>query len=130
MVFAAAAVTGCQSAGKGPAGRFIAEYPPTADSHQTADCSGAINAAVENANRQIAALNTRLLEAQDKLALRTGDMYEVKKGDSLCKISGRTDVYKNKYLWTRIWSANRDIVKDPNIIYPGQMLIVRDRRAE
>lgn len=44
--------------------------------------------------------------------------YEVKSGDNLSKIArnypGMT--------WNKIYEANKDIIKDPNIIYPGQKL--------
>lgn len=47
-------------------------------------------------------------------------IYEVKSGDSLSKIAKRE--YGNANEWNRIFEANRDILKDPNKIYPGQKL--------
>ena len=47
-------------------------------------------------------------------------VYEVKAGDSLSKIAKRE--YGNANEWNRIFEANRDILKDPNKIYPGQKL--------
>ena len=43
--------------------------------------------------------------------------YTVESGDNLTKIG-------NKYgiAWKAIWDANRDILKDPDKIYPGQEL--------
>jgi len=43
--------------------------------------------------------------------------YTVEAGDNLTKIG-------NKYgiAWKAIWDANRDILKDPDKIYPGQEL--------
>lgn len=46
--------------------------------------------------------------------------YEVKAGDSLSKIAKRE--YGNANEWNRIFEANKDILKDPNKIYPGQVL--------
>lgn len=45
-------------------------------------------------------------------------VYEVKSGDSLSKIA------KNYpgMTWQKIYEANKDILKDPNVIYPGQKL--------
>jgi nucleoid-associated protein YgaU len=47
-------------------------------------------------------------------------IYEVKSGDSLSKIAKRE--YGNANEWNRIFEANKDILKDPDKIYPGQKL--------
>jgi nucleoid-associated protein YgaU len=46
--------------------------------------------------------------------------YVVVKGDSLSKISKRE--YGDAARWRRIYEANQDIIKDPDLIYPGQTL--------
>jgi LysM repeat protein len=46
--------------------------------------------------------------------------YTVKKGDSLWRIAGR--VYGNPFKWPRIYQANKEKIKTPNKIYPGQVL--------
>ena len=46
--------------------------------------------------------------------------YEVKPGDSLSKIAKQEYGDANK--WPQIFEANKDILKDPNKIYPGQKL--------
>ena len=47
-------------------------------------------------------------------------IYAVVSGDSLSKIAKRE--YGDAKLWTRIFDANKDILKDPNKIFPGQKL--------
>lgn len=47
-------------------------------------------------------------------------IYEVVSGDSLSKIAKRE--YGDMMKWKQIYEANRDIIKDPNLIYPGQKL--------
>jgi nucleoid-associated protein YgaU len=47
-------------------------------------------------------------------------IYEVKSGDSLSKIAKHEYGDANK--WPKIFEANRDILKDPNKIFPGQQL--------
>jgi nucleoid-associated protein YgaU len=47
-------------------------------------------------------------------------IYEVKSGDSLSKIAKAE--YGNANEWNRIFEANKDILKDPDKIYPGQKL--------
>jgi nucleoid-associated protein YgaU len=48
------------------------------------------------------------------------ETYEVKSGDSLSKIAKR--VYGNASAWKKIYEANRDLLKDPDKIFPGQKL--------
>ena len=47
-------------------------------------------------------------------------IYVVKSGDSLSKIAKAE--YGDANAWNRIFEANKDILKDPNKIYPGQKL--------
>jgi nucleoid-associated protein YgaU len=47
-------------------------------------------------------------------------VYVVVAGDSLSKIAKRE--YGNANDWNRIYEANRDILKDPDKIQPGQKL--------
>ena len=49
-----------------------------------------------------------------------GQTYVVKPGDSLSKIAQQ--VYGNMNDWRKIYDANRDIIKDPDLIHPGQTL--------
>jgi nucleoid-associated protein YgaU len=48
------------------------------------------------------------------------ETYEVQAGDSLSKIAKR--VYGNASAWKKIFEANRDLLKDPDKIFPGQKL--------
>ena len=47
-------------------------------------------------------------------------IYVVKPGDSLSKIAKAH--YGKANDWKRIFEANKDILKDPNLIHPGQKL--------
>jgi nucleoid-associated protein YgaU len=46
--------------------------------------------------------------------------YTVQKGDSLSKIAKR--VYGDAQQWHKIHDANRDIIDNPDLIHPGQVL--------
>jgi len=50
----------------------------------------------------------------------TSKVYVVVSGDSLSKIAQRE--YGHADQWNRIYEANRDILKDPDKIFPGQKL--------
>jgi hypothetical protein len=65
---------------------------------------------------------------------KTGQ-YTVVKGDCLWKISGKKEIYSNNNYWPKLWEANEEgvisapahtpkKVKNPNLIYPGQVLKV------
>lgn len=48
--------------------------------------------------------------------------YTIKSGDSLSKIA--REFYGNADGWQKIYQANKDKIKDPNLIYPGQKIII------
>jgi nucleoid-associated protein YgaU len=52
----------------------------------------------------------------------SSDTYVVAKGDSLSKIS--LQQYGTASLWRRIYEANRESITDPDLIYPGQQLLI------
>jgi nucleoid-associated protein YgaU len=63
--------------------------------------------------------------ADDKTSTAPADnpytqTYVVQSGDSLSKIAQR--FYGDGSLYNKIFEANRDILKDPNKISPGQKL--------
>lgn len=49
------------------------------------------------------------------------DSYEVVGGDNLWNISGKDSIYANPYQWPMIYKANRDKIKDADLIHPGQV---------
>ncbi|ELQ17179.1 LysM peptidoglycan-binding domain-containing protein [Xanthomonas translucens] len=56
----------------------------------------------------------------DTTAEQVQQVYVVKSGDSLSKIAKLH--YGEGNAWTRIFEANRDVLDDPDKIYPGQTL--------
>ncbi|MDR1723044.1 MAG: LysM peptidoglycan-binding domain-containing protein [Tannerella sp.] len=58
-------------------------------------------------------LDLEVIEGQEEI-------YEIRKGDNLSKIA-------KKYpgmTWQKIYEANKDKIKDPNLIYPGQKILI------
>jgi len=51
----------------------------------------------------------------------TRETYEVRKGDSLSLIAARK---YGRPLWRRIYNANRNVILKPNLIFPGQVLVI------
>lgn len=51
--------------------------------------------------------------------------YQVLDGENLWIISAKSVVYDDGFLWPLIYQANRDQIKDPRQIYPGQVLNIR-----
>lgn len=83
-----------------------------------------------------------LTEAMDKIAVIEGkiaqlratldaarkwDEYVVIKGDYLWKIAKKDDIYGDPYQWIRIYTKNRDLIKDPDLIYPDWNLKIQRR---
>ena len=50
--------------------------------------------------------------------------YTVESGDNLWNISAKADIYDNPFQWPLIFKANRDQIKDADLIHPGQDLSI------
>lgn len=51
-------------------------------------------------------------------------VHEVKEGESLWLIASSSSVYKDGYMWYKLYEANKSIINDPDVIYIGQKLII------
>lgn len=55
-----------------------------------------------------------------ELAPDAPDSYTVKRGDTLWGISGK--FLRSPWRWPELWGMNMDQIRNPHLIYPGQML--------
>lgn len=51
--------------------------------------------------------------------------YEVRPGDTLWSIAGRSEVYGDSFEWPLVFKANRDQIQDPDLISPKQVLTIK-----
>lgn len=79
---------------------------------------------LEQKDQQIEKDVATLKEEVEKLKIKPPEFYLVKKGDFLIKIAGKEGVYGDSKEWNKLYRANRKRIKDPNLIYPGQKLII------
>jgi nucleoid-associated protein YgaU len=52
------------------------------------------------------------------------EQYLVRRGDTLWSISGQEIIYRNSLLWPILYTANRQQIRDPDLIFPKQILAV------
>jgi nucleoid-associated protein YgaU len=61
-------------------------------------------------------------------------MYTVVKGDCLWNIAKKKEYYGNGFAWPKIYNANRDQIKNPDLIYPKQIFrippLTEDEKAK
>ena len=73
-------------------------------------------------------INTGIFEKKEKATIKEvaervakrARRCVVKRGDCLWRIAEK--VYGNGFLWEKLFKANRSKIRDPNLIYPGQIL--------
>jgi len=68
---------------------------------------------------EVMELYGRLKEAAERAKPKV-EIYSVIKGDYLWKIAKRPNMYGDPYQWIRIYTFNRDQIKNPDLIYPDQ----------
>jgi hypothetical protein len=71
---------------------------------------------------QESSTEARLLAASRQPA--QPDRYRVQRGDTLWSISGQPTIYHNALMWPILYRANRQQLRDPDLIYPQQLLAV------
>ena len=64
-----------------------------------------------------------LAEALEEKAVLTGN-HVVKSGECLWWIAEYEDIYNDPFMWPLIYNANRDQIKNPDLIYPGQTFYI------
>jgi nucleoid-associated protein YgaU len=89
---------------------------------------------VEPAFTQFRMVEADCLTAQElgtEVRLLTGgrqpaqlDQYHVMRGDSLWSISGQERIYRNPLMWPILYKANRQRLRDPDRLFPQQILAI------
>lgn len=101
------------------------------DTATTAATDEAASAEAEQAATTDDATTTEsaAMTTEESPAMESGaDSYEVNRGDNLWNISGKGEIYADPYQWPLIYKANRDKIRDADLIYPGQVFDI-DRSA-
>lgn len=82
-------------------------------------------AALTEMQNKIASLEGRIAQLRAKMPKSIYDEYTVVRGDYLWKIAKKPDIYDDPFQWVRIYSYNRDQIKDPDLIYPDQIFKIQ-----
>ncbi len=83
----------------------------------------------EQERRRISEESARIATPQQKAPrehhpVQLPSTYTVRRGETLPQIAGRAEIYNNSSLWPLIYRANRDQIRDPKRLWPGQVLSI------
>lgn len=74
------------------------------------------------AAREAEAAAVAKIEASKETLQQQTVRYTVRRGETLPQIAARTEIYNDSSLWPLIYRANRDQIRDPRHLWPGQVL--------
>ena len=78
--------------------------------------------ALTEMRNKAASMEGKIAQLRAKMPKGMHDDYTVNRGDYLWRIARKSDVYGDPFQWVRIYSMNTDQIKDPDLIYPDQIL--------
>ena len=78
---------------------------------------------------KIAALEGKIAQLRARMPKGLYDEYTVMGGDYLWRISKKPDIYGDPMQWMRIYSYNRDQIKNADLIYPDQIFKIHKENA-
>ena len=116
---------------------LLVEYENMQDSAAAArDDLTAEQRAINDLESAMAGLQPELMALRGEVEALEGEIawyeglprvYVVQKGDFLYKIAEMDEIYADPLKWKRIYRANRELIQDPNLIYPDwELTIPRD----
>ena len=73
---------------------------------------------------KLSTIDQMLADLKARIAQPVVVDYNVVRGDNLWNISKKEQIYDDPYMWPRIYRKNKDRIKDPDLIYPNQVLAV------
>lgn len=90
-----------------------------------AECKKNRISALTEMQNLIATIEGKLTQIHNKMPKAIYDEYNVVVGDYLWKISGKSNIYSDPMQWMRIYSYNKDQIKNPDLIYPKQIFKIQ-----
>lgn len=123
-------VTGCQQATPEP--EDVATSEAVVAAEEPVEVVEEAPAAEETVEEVIEEAAVEEVEpAVEEAPMEAKESHTVEKGEHLWGISESQEVYADPFQWPLIYKANRDQIKDPDLIYPDQVFeIPRDSSQE
>lgn len=120
---------------------------PDSESPKTSQQTHTTQARIERLQRdQLQAFSNKCTYSANKTALATPQQtaapeqkpqpkkkpteYIVQRGENLYAIAAHSNIYQEGLLWPLIYKANRDQIKDPQQIFPGQALTIPRQNSD
>lgn len=85
---------------------------------------GPLRDEVSQMETKVAGHKSKLAGLKEEWKMCQYGRYKVVEGDWLSKIAGMRNVYHDGTQWPMIYEANKEKIKDPNLIYPDWVLYI------
>lgn len=102
----------------------IAELAAKAEEEQLMRAAAEAETRLKAQQLAVSAEAARAAQRKNKENPPLSTSYTVRRGETLPQISARTEIYNDSTLWPIIYRANRDQIRDPKRLWPGQVLSI------
>ncbi|MHB8058117.1 MAG: LysM peptidoglycan-binding domain-containing protein [Desulfuromonadaceae bacterium] len=104
--------------------QLVADLAAKAEEEQLMRAAAEAEIRLRKQQAALAAETARAAQKKNREPPPLPTFYTVRRGETLPQISARTEIYNDSTLWPIIYRANRDQIRNPKRLWPGQVFVI------